>query len=365
MAPRFIATLLLISILISATSAVLQSTNNLQPLLNSAQTDMQCRVAFETGFMGAMVSTFSVMSSLLGPRIGEMQSDKIQLSQYASKGDVMNYSIYLHEKFSMHLKQNADSIKAGFESLKNNTSAPSGGTGGTGGGSAPDGGTGAGGGGTGTGGSGTGGGAGGAGGEPTDPNAELKASMESLASTYKSLRDAQDSCFNTKEHALLVLNYHNATLNSYQLRAQNLTDRGIGAGNLLTLIESARSQAVAPLQNGVKSASNSSQLRILLNQYCLDGGCANGTNFHMSAKFETMRLSGLLAVMSQKASEAGFGNNVTAVQSSLSAARNKIDSWGTKDVTPDQLKAAWADIRSAAKGGHDLFIALNGSAGAD
>ena len=193
----------------------------------------------------------------------------------------------------------------------------------------------------------------------------MKALMESLQSTYKSLRDTEDSCFNTNAYAHLVLNYYTTALNLYQLRAQNLTNRGIDASNLLNLVDNARSQTVTPLQNGVNSATNSSQLRILLNQYCLYDGCVNGTNFHMAAKFETMRMADLLAAISPNATAAGLGSNVAAAQTSLNAARTEISSWGTNDAKPDQLGPVWTDIRSAAKGSHDIFMALNNSAGAD
>ena len=192
---------------------------------------------------------------------------------------------------------------------------------------------------------------------------EIKASMESLQTTYKTLMGTQSSCFDAKGYANLVLDYCNNTLNTYQLRAQNLTGRGINASNLLDIVGSARSQIMTPLKNGVNSAANSSQVRMALEHYCLYDGCANGTNFHMALKFESMRMNDLLAAMAPQAAEAGLGSNVSAAQSSLDAANAKISAWGTDAATPDQLKAAWADIGSAAKGSHDIFIALNGSAG--
>ena len=370
MKARLIATLLFFSLLISAAGPAPPPKADMAPLLNSALVDAQCRVAFENGLMSAMVSLFSKMSSLLNPQIENMTADASQLGQYASQRDAMNYSAYVQETFSRHLKQNGDAIQAGLETLKNATGAPDGGAGGGGAGD----GSGAGGvGGNGGGGAGDGSGAGGdgsgtdggTGGSGTNPMDELKASMESLQSTYKSLRDAESTCFDVKEYAGLVLDYYSTTLNSYELRAQDLAGRGINASNLLSLVGNARSQAVAPLQNGVNSAANSSQVRMILNQYCLYDGCADGTNFHMAVKFEAMRMADLLAAMSPKAAEEGLSSNVTAAQASLNAANTKISSWGAGDAKPDQLMSAWADIMSAAKGSHSIFIALNGSAGAD
>lgn len=305
-------------LLISTVSAALVPGVNRTALLNSALADMKCKATFETEYMNAIIALFPSLSSSLNPRIDALQLDVSQLSQYASQEDPRSYNIYVQETFTQHLKQNAAAVRAGLDSLKSNATGMS--------------------------------------------KNETKASLRSLKSTYFSLLDAKESCFSMKDHANLVINYYNNTLNMYQLRAQNLTDRGINASNLLDLVDSARSQILVPLQNGVSSTTNSSQLRIVLHQYCLYDGCANGTNFHMAAKFETMRVTDLLAVISPEATNAGLSSNITAVQTSLNAASTEVNSWGTNDVSPDQLKAAWVDIRSAAKGLHDIFIALGGSA---
>ena len=168
-----------------------------------------------------------------------------------------------------------------------------------------------------------------------------------------------------KKHANMVLNYYNNTLIIYQRRAQNLSDRGVDASNLLDLVDGARAQIFVPLQDEISRTDNASELRKALHQYCLYDGCMNGTNFHMAARFETMRMADLLVVMSPNAIEAGRSSDVAAVQASLEAAVTEINSWGTKDVLQDQLSAVWIDIRSAAKGLNDLFVALNGSAGAE
>ena len=276
-----------------------------------------------------------------------MQTDKSQLSLYASRGDAMNYSIYVHEEFTKHLKQNAEAVKAGLESLKNNTGGGGPGDGG------PDGGNGGGGGGNGT------------GGEPKDPMAEIKASMKALQLKYKSLKDTELNCFESEKHANLVLDYYDAALDNYEMRAQNLSDRGIDAGNIQDLVNDARAKIITPMRKGIDSADNSSQYRIILDQYCLYDGCANGANYHMAAKFEAMRMSVLLKAMETQANAAGLSNDVNAVQAKIDSAKIKINSWGNKDPSPDDMKAVWGDLRSASKGNHDLFIALNGSASED
>jgi hypothetical protein len=174
-----------------------------------------------------------------------------------------------------------------------------------------------------------------------------------------------ESCFDNENYANLVLDHYSNSLDHYQSRAQNLTERGINASNLLGLVDDAQSKILIPMQEDVDSAANSSQFRMTFNKYCLYDGCGNGTNFHMAAKFETMRLNDLLAAMSPKAAEAGLGGNVSDAKASLNSAKTEIDSWEANDASPDQLKVAWTSINSAAKESHDIFIALNSSAGGD
>jgi len=103
-------------------------------------------------------------------------------------------------------------------------------------------------------------------------------------------------------------------------------------------------------------------VRMALYQYCLYDGCANATNFHMAARFEDIRLSELIEAMSWEASQKGFDSNITKVKDSIDAASAEINSWGDADASPDQNKAAWMNIMSAAKESHNIFIALNSSA---
>ena len=372
MEARFIATLLFSLLLVSVVGATPSQPPDLSPLLNSAWTDAQCRAAFENGLMNAMAGQFSQMSILLTPQTAVMTADVNQLSRYASREDAMNYSVYVQETFSKHLKQNSEMVQASIESLIGNAT-PSGGSGlgggnGSGGGSGPGGGGSGGGSGSGGGGNGGGSGSGGGGSGSGSGGAgitmdEIKTSMESLQATYKTLMDTQNSCFDAKGYASLVLDYCNDTLTSYQLRAQNLSGRGVDTSNLFGLVASARTQVMEPLGKGVNAAANSSQARMALEHYCLYDGCANGTNFHMALKFEAMRMGDVLAAMSPYATAAGLGSNVTAAQASLASANSKISALGTNAATPDQLKAAWADVLSAAKASHGIFVALNASAG--
>ena len=131
------AFLLFASLLVSVASAQAAQQPDITPMLNSAFVDARCRVAFETGFMNEVITAFPSMAQLLEPRITDMKTDESQLGSYVSKGDAMNYSRYIQEVFSKHLKQDGEAIKSGFEAMKANMTQPP-----SGGGTPPDSGTG-------------------------------------------------------------------------------------------------------------------------------------------------------------------------------------------------------------------------------
>lgn len=316
---RFLIIILFASLLVSTVSAATASTVNVTTLLNSALADMQCRVTFETDFINTIITLFPSLSSSLSPKAAAIQSDFSQLSQYASQADVESYRIYVQETFTQHLKQDQNAIRAGLDNIRLNMANMT-----------------------------------------KDMKNVTKTSFRTLKSSQKSLMEALDNCSALNKHTNLVLQYYNDTLNRYEARAQNMTDKGINASNLFDLVNSARTQILAPLQNEVSQAKNASSLNIAFSHYCLYDGCAKGINFHMAAKFETLRLTDLFAVIAPKATAAGLGSNVTAVQISLNATITEINSLGTGDVSADNLKAIWIDIRSIARELNDLFTALKG-----
>jgi hypothetical protein len=183
--------------------------------------------------------------------------------------------------------------------------------------------------------------------------------MHTLKSSHQSLMDALDSCSALSQHTTLMLQYYTDTLNHYEARAQNMTDRGINATNLFDLVNSARAQILTPLQNEVNQA-NASNIKTAFSHYCLYDGCMNGTNFHMAAKFETLRITDLFAVITPEATAAGLESNVAAVQASLNRVVEEVNSLGTGDISADDLKAIWADIRAVASELSSLFTTLRG-----
>lgn len=317
METKFIATILFAALLVYIVSAQPPAAApgaDKTALLDSALTDMKCKVTFETDFMNAIIEKFPSLSSSLSPHIDELQSDVSQLTQYSSQKDVMNYSMYVQVTFTPHLIDAADAQQKGLENQK---------------------------------------------GAVEDKEA-TKAKMRSLKSTFESLQTAQDSCFDAREHANLMINYYNNSLNMYQARTKNLSDRNIGTDYLNNLVSNARLQILDPLQSGVKSATTPSEIRELLGKYCLYDGCLNGTNFHMAVRFETTRLKTMIEIINADAEAGGMDAELGEVRSELDHASDMIDSWESMNAPGDQLETTWGDIKSAAKNLHDMYVQLGG-----
>ena len=288
-------------------------------LLDSALTDMKCKVTFETDFMNAIKSKFPSLSSSLDSAISALQSDVPQLTNYANQKDVMNYSIYVQEVFTPHLMNAANAQKTVLEGVK----------------------------------------------DSDIEKEEAKAAMQSLKSTFESLQAAQDSCFDTREHANMMIRYYNNSLNMYQARAKNMSDRNIGSSYLDNLVSNARLQILNPLQSGVKSATTSSQIRELLGKYCLFDGCLNGTNFHMAARYENTRLKILLEVLSSEAASIDLDKDGQPdrdeIKIELDHTTDMINSWESMNADEGQLKLTWENIRTAAKELHDVYVEVGGA----
>lgn len=324
--PIFISMLLVASFLVLIVSAQPEAPpagGNKTALLDSALKDMQCKVTFETDLMNAIIDLFPSLSDSLEPHIEELQSDVEKLEQYADRQDVQNYSIYVQEVFTPHLMEATVAQREGLESLRD---------------------------------------------DPTLDRNETKEKMQSLRSIAESLSEEQDECFDAEAHANLVLNYYNSSLNSYWKRADNLRNRSINADLLYNLVTEARQKILTPLRNEVKEAENTSQIREALGKYCLYDGCLNGTNYHMAAKFETTRLSILLNnVIFPEAANLDLDNNGyfdrDEIKIKLEHADEMIESWSDMNADGNQLKNVWENIRSAAKGMHDIFVELKGGGG--
>jgi len=320
METRYIAVLLFAAFFISAVSAADPApppTNpNAKAMLAAGVSDMQCRVAYDTDLMNAIVTTFPSLSAKLSFRIPILQSDMQMLSQYADDGNSRSFRNYLQQNFSQHLKLDNSMIKQSLDSIKEDRSL--------------------------------------------DKN-ETKTKMRSLKATNDALMSVLNNCSNVNKHVTLMLGYYSNSLTNYEKIANNMSSKGVDASGMLALVSSARSQILTPLQTATTGVTDGQALKLALDTYCLYDGCTNGTNFHMAAKFETARMYGLLSVIAQENMSDAMRNVLRDAENLLDTANSRITSWGAVDVQPADIQSVWGQITSAAKGLHEVFVTVKGS----
>jgi hypothetical protein len=184
-----------------------------------------------------------------------------------------------------------------------------------------------------------------------------------LKDDYSRLRAAYDGCAfdSLKGYADAKVQWYTSLMADYQAKAGKLGSEGVQTGDLASLISDADSQIVSPLQSAVDSAGNTTQLRDAIGQYCLFNGCGSGTDFHMAARFESGRLSDVLAYIQPRAQAAGLGGNVTDAQGVVSSVQSELSRIGTSEYAPGQSDEVWSGIRSAANETRDILGALRQS----
>ncbi|MBI5046679.1 hypothetical protein HZC07_03020 [Candidatus Micrarchaeota archaeon] len=177
------------------------------------------------------------------------------------------------------------------------------------------------------------------------------ATRGSMRSDYQNLRGTFESCrlAALKQYANAKVNGYERLLAQYNNKITNLSAKGIDTSILSTIVSDAQSQIVDPLKSAISSATNGSQVRMALGEFCLFNGCPNGDNFHLAAKFEIEKLNKQLAYIQANGNETGVQDKITDAQSALASASSALSSVGTNKYLPDQEQAVWSNIRTAAQ----------------
>jgi hypothetical protein len=267
-----------------------------QDMLNAAMANIACKA----DFMGGVISSIdaNVPSASLGSFADALKADEQNLQGMASAGDWEGFRSSVHGTFDPDMK----SAREAVESLRKDDGKNL----------------------------------------TNDTRATLRADYEQLRTTYQACESSAMS-----QYAGAKIDWYNTVLDDYQARADRLNAKGVQTSDLSALISDARSQIVSPLQAAVDAASNTSQVREALGQYCLFNGC-NGTNFHMAARFESDKLGDVLSYIQPTAQSDGLGDNVTSAQAQLGSVQSELSSIGTSEYADGQKDEVWSGIKSVA-----------------
>jgi hypothetical protein len=145
--------------------------------------------------------------------------------------------------------------------------------------------------------------------------------FSNLTAATKAMQQArqQQALASARQRAANVIGSYQNAIGSDRAKIAQLAANGIQTAGLNQTLQNATSQVILPLQNALNSSANLTQLNAAFKGLCLENGCANGTNFHLSDKLTVGVAQAELANLANKAS--AYGNVVTVNSTALSKAQ--------------------------------------------
>lgn len=183
---------------------------------------------------------------------------------------------------------------------------------------------------------------------------------QALRDEYDSMKEEYQSCNfdSAKRFGEAKVEAYEAVLDNAEEKITHLNDKGVDTSGLTQLVEDARSDLVEPLSDALDSADNATEVKDALRAYCLFNGCVDGTNFHFAARFEVEKLESVLEAISDKAAEAGLGDDMESAQDDLGSAQSVLDDVGSEEYSEGQQDQLSESLHSAADTIRDILSSL-------
>jgi len=282
------------------------------PFLNAVYENAKCRVDFTNDLIDAMVEEEPSESDLLDYQ-DTLNADMSELYTLAQAGDRTGFAEHMRGTLKDDFVDTKDAMRESRGRIRNNESAGNG-------------------------------------------------KMNRLRNEYNSLNETYTACnYNTmKNMARERHNWMNHVMEYWKNKSANLAQKGVDTSELDDVIDGAEETIVAPYNNEVNNAGDSSQVRAAMGKYCLGNGCAEGTNYHFYAKAESAKLNGILGYLEEDAEEAGLGSEVEEAQGYLDSANDGVQRTGYEQYAEGVAESVWDDIKSAAETVREIFGELRG-----
>jgi len=176
------------------------------------------------------------------------------------------------------------------------------------------------------------------------------AARASLVPTYNEAQDAYDTCMFralTTMAQQRVDNY-DRRIASYQNVSDKWAARGFDTTQLDGLLQDAQTQIVQPLQSAISAATDKASLAQALKSYCLYDGCTNGTNFHLEARFDVIKLD--IVYDDLQNNSAAFNltsSDLATAGQDIADAKATLAQVGTAVYASGQSQTIYTDIKNA------------------
>ena len=282
--------ILFLSLITFASATNLNNTLTLQKFSNN----LKCRVDFYSGVINEMNSLQP--SDSLNQTTAKLQSDLNQIQTYANSGDANSLQQYVKANFESDNSMIKDAVTNWRQAnVKNFT----------------------------------------------------RNQRQGLLSDYNSLKSTFDTCQlnSLKDFANSRISSFQNAIVDYQKRIDALSAKGIDVSSLNQIISDATSQIITPLQSAISSADDATSINQAIRSYCLFDGCANGTNFHLAAKFEVAKLQ--IALNTANSNPNVSQTSITQLQTDITTASGILTQVGTSQYTQTQNTNLWNAIKDA------------------
>lgn len=262
--------------------------------MDGVMADVVCKTNFNVGVLESYKEVSPMSASVLDPLIETIQSDTSQLQSYADSNDTESFRSFLkdtYEKDSHDAKEDLSALRRNL-TLDNAT------------------------------------------------REELRSDFEQLKNEYQSCHVAAVRLF-----ASIKADLYDMHLEKVEDKIRTLEDKGVDSQKMRSLVEAARSSIVTPLRDAINSGDSARMIRSATRDFCLYGGCNNGTAFHLAAKFEIEKLEGILARV-QSMNVSNVSELVAQAQTHLDNAKASLDLNSSDHETEVR---SWSEIRLAAQ----------------
>jgi hypothetical protein len=288
---------LIISTALVASIAGAQSLNatvNSQ-LLESAMSQINCKTNFTVTF-GNYISASLSNSNSIYPKIVALQQENAQLQNYSASANIAGFRTYVREYYDPSLKQIGMDVLFGLKGSR-----------------------------------------------------LAQGTTKTLREEYNQTQSAYNACeFNTeKQLAIAKGDAYEYYISYYNQKVQNLSAEGLNTTAMQSLVNKAQAEIVVPYMDDVNASTNQSALDAALSRYCLFDDCRNGTNFHLAANFDVLKLTAIYDKLSAIPDLTGKQTAQLAnIRADLNVTSAALGSVGTNAYTQGSGQAIFNDLNA-------------------
>ena len=182
--------------------------------------------------------------------------------------------------------------------------------------------------------------------------------IQQLKADYQSRKNTldQQTAAAVIELGNVRLNYYNDVMSKDDQRMSQLSAKGIDVSGMQSVKSEAMSNVVSPLQTAV-SSGNADAVKAQLHDKCIGNG--QPYSDHFFAKSDLAALTATSARIGSGTDNATVQQQLSDVNSKLSAAQGTLSSVGTSPYTSDQQNQVWNNLKAASDGLKTILKELN------